>query len=750
MANLGSLLSDVGAGVRQIGDVWQREAQLEKSMYDLGEVRRMERFRELEADRLRNMPLPQARLPNVSQTFARLGEGEQMPVLPAPPRPAAAAPTAPAAPAAPAQPPLLNPPDVTSGEQRLAALRQQPWTERDVGGVPEPELPRIVQTQAEQVSLLRQRVMDAYAGVERAPEGSPLRAQLLENYKELNGRYQAAALRLDELRRGVEDTRVEQIRKMQETYERGQTEAGTKAAQATARLVDALPTAVKTEPVQAVVNRARMLGVDPYAAVAIFGIESSFGAQAGTSTAGAKGGMQVTDETFRAMKRFFTDPQKIQKYNIPQAQQDAARAMTRGSTQGEVDAGLLRLKYNELIGVPANLWGAAYQANAEKVRDAGSPLNVSDGALMNAEYNDRYLALYNNLRQMYGQQPVGAAAAPAAAAPAAAAPAAAAPAAAAPAAAAPAAAAPAAAAATPVTALMRPESAAEDTPPPSRFYAGRADMVRMDQQLLEGDYRQSRQNLLNQYQATRTELEGMYQSLVQSGRTLEAMKVREQMLQLNAGVQGQLTDMDQKYRTGRLVIDGQTAVTQLEYAGDPRAANTILTAYMGQQVAFQPRADGKFVLNLNGQVQGVYSRKDVSDMVKNFVDENWRKASGAMRAMMATETFKANLKLQDTALGKQYDMVIQQIKEDAATRRLIMEAAIKAGEEGRKATIAGREVKIVRTSDNNVVIYTPDGSVLGTMNTEAVMAEGPGGMQIQRPSRFVPAAGMNTATAPAR
>ncbi len=57
------------------------------------------------------------------------------------------------------------------------------------------------------------------------------------------------------------------------------------------RMADAL----RTPQVQTLIQQAQAMGVDPYAAVAIYGIESDFGANVGTSGAGASGGMQVID-----------------------------------------------------------------------------------------------------------------------------------------------------------------------------------------------------------------------------------------------------------------------------------------------------------------------------------------------------------------------------------------------------------------------------------------------------------------------
>ena len=167
-------------------------------------------------------------------------------------------------------------------------------------------------------------------------------------------------------------------------------------------LVNLAPQALQKEDTKYLVSRSQELGIDPAAAVAIYGIESSYGAAKGSSTAGAKGSMQVMDKTFKGMKAWFTDPKNIEAYNISPELQQAAAAMVRGTPQGEMDAGLLVLKYNELIGVPKNLWGAGYQGNANQVLKKGAPLNATDGGMTNSDYNGVYVGLYNNISRALG------------------------------------------------------------------------------------------------------------------------------------------------------------------------------------------------------------------------------------------------------------------------------------------------------------------------------------------------------------
>lgn len=177
------------------------------------------------------------------------------------------------------------------------------------------------------------------------------------------------------------------------------------------RMADAL----QTPQVQTLIQQAQAMGVDPYAAIAIYGIESDFGANAGTSSAGAAGGMQVIDSTFRSMKNWFTDEGNIEQYNIPQSLVAIARGIQRGDALSEMQAGLLYIKYNELIGNPVNLWGAGYQGSADSVRRLGRPINADDGNITNADYNRAYVELYNHARTILGGQGSGIVAPPTAA-----------------------------------------------------------------------------------------------------------------------------------------------------------------------------------------------------------------------------------------------------------------------------------------------------------------------------------------------
>lgn len=164
-----------------------------------------------------------------------------------------------------------------------------------------------------------------------------------------------------------------------------------------------VPQMMTSDTVQRLVRRATELGVDPAAAVAIYGVETNFGRRVGVSEKGARGLMQVIPATFDGMKTFFTDPAEIKKYNIPQSLVDAAKNMS-ADDENSFDAGLLRMKYAEYKGVANNLLGAGYNASAETIAKLGRPLATGSG-ITNEDYNKAYIALYNEARNYVGLEP---------------------------------------------------------------------------------------------------------------------------------------------------------------------------------------------------------------------------------------------------------------------------------------------------------------------------------------------------------
>ena len=174
----------------------------------------------------------------------------------------------------------------------------------------------------------------------------------------------------------------------------------TRKYESLSKRTEQVPSVVASARGQRTIRRSLELGADPAAVLALSGVETEFGKNIAVDpTTGAAGLMQVTPATFKEMKDFFTNPDVIKQYKLSPAVVDAATNMTPGSE----DAGILRVLYNDLIGVPKNLWGAAYFGSAEDVKKAGRPLAVTDSnGISQADYNKAYIDIYNEARNYVG------------------------------------------------------------------------------------------------------------------------------------------------------------------------------------------------------------------------------------------------------------------------------------------------------------------------------------------------------------
>ena len=165
------------------------------------------------------------------------------------------------------------------------------------------------------------------------------------------------------------------------------------------------------------IELANSMGVDPIAALAIFGIESDFGRNVKKSQRAAFGSMQVTNAQFNNLKKWFADPanrsqiEAIYPNNpgmvdkvigmVARMQRAKARSTPAGN-EGELVAGLAQLIYNKAIGLDKSLWGAGYQGNANDVLKNKGPLAVDDGNISNSDYNSAYVSLYNYIAGKMG------------------------------------------------------------------------------------------------------------------------------------------------------------------------------------------------------------------------------------------------------------------------------------------------------------------------------------------------------------
>ena len=186
--------------------------------------------------------------------------------------------------------------------------------------------------------------------------------------------------------------------------------------------IEGLKTEIGGNRVQEIYKLANEIGIDPFAAIAIFGIESDFGRVTKDSSRGAKGGMQVMPAQFERLKKWFADPANRaaieSAFTLPDGTVNQGRvdyAIEKfttmkmpnakgqgGSGNAHLMAGIAQLVYNKAIGLPKNLWGAGYQGNADQVLQLGRPLNADDGNISNSDYNRAYVTLYNHIASTYG------------------------------------------------------------------------------------------------------------------------------------------------------------------------------------------------------------------------------------------------------------------------------------------------------------------------------------------------------------
>jgi len=486
-----------------------------------------------------------------------------------------------------------------------------------------------------------------------------------------------------------------------------------KAQTRLANLVNLAPQALQAQGTQQVITRAQALGVDPVAAVTLYGIETDYGANVKDSPRGAKGPMQVTDATFREMKKFYTDPKKIEQYGIPPALVQAAQTMARGTPQGEIDAGLLRLKYNELIGLPLNLWGAGYQGNADKVLKGGVPLRATDGGLTNGDYNDIYINLYNNIAQtMSGGVPLAQAQAQ-----------------------------PQAPATDPATVTSRtPEGvlrvdtsgtgparvaqapttqAAGAAPAPLEVPRTQARNMEMAEFYLRGNqvpyelqqlqqFAQQQATLLTQQRNERARLAKMYR---ESGTAYGSQQAQVLMGEIEK-YDGALLQLRQQYTEKEMYLQGMQGLRELANANDPRLISGVLTKYKGVPVGIQPLPNG----NYNYFVNGVKTKENIS--AQNLATGALREFSSEARAAVAKSAALEN----ELALKLRYDSSVTSANINAIARLLEARTEGEYKLAAERAKQEGIEFKPVGDGSGKIAV-TMNGRTLLLVDTAEVRQE---------------------------
>jgi hypothetical protein len=481
--------------------------------------------------------------------------------------------------------------------------------------------------------------------------------------------------------------------------------------------------AIQTPEVQQLIAQAQALGVDPRAAIAIYAIESDFGANTGTSSRGARAGMQVIDSTFRSMKAWFTDAQNIRQYNIPPALTAAARAMQRGDVTSEFNAGLLYLKYNELIGNPMNLWGAGYQASADAVRRLGRPINADDGNITNSDYNRAYIELFNQASTLLGGTAMaGATAAPMSnqqvvdtanaainratgqnvPAPAVA----------------------------PVTSAQSantgnvavatdnvsslqatgqsvPSPAATPTAPTAPIETTPAAPAPVTPMQIApiGGTPPALQTVMGQRQR-------IAQHAMLAQRQLAAARVtgNQELIDRYEGRYNELSTMLSQADQAVVVGTGQLALQELQMANNPQRAAAVYSYVTGTNIQIIPRSDGQFDVMSNGTMIGTRTKQQLSNELQLAFDANFRSQTAQRAASRSDQMYESMLKREEEMVRIYGQTRVERLKQQGA----ILLEQIKQ-QNGVSVTSLGSGGALVRMG-NQMYLFDPLGREYTDMN----------------------------------
>jgi hypothetical protein len=299
--------------------------------------------------------------------------------------------------------------------------------------------------------------------------------------------------------------------------------------------------------------------------------------------------------------------------------------------------------------------------------------------------------------------------------------------------------------------LLAPTAGVTEKAPvkPTEFYTANQNAITADRKILDQDYERMRgfiQTAINNqqqvdkqaYDNTRAALAQQFTSFMQAGIPTEAQRIRAEVVKLdsdygtrmnttNTDTQAKLIDLDTRYRTGRLMVDGMDAVTRLEYGNDPRALEQVLSFHTGQSITFQPVADGTYIMSMNGKERGTYRRAEVASMAKEYFDAEYRKAKAASEAEFAKLGAKSRAEQTLELVKGQVGMI-----RDAALEM------IKAGASMRELEVKGRMIKITPTGDGNVIVSSEDGVNLGVLDLRPGQPQNLNGVSIPSIPRVVP------------
>lgn len=490
--------------------------------------------------------------------------------------------------------------------------------------------------------------------------------------------------------------------------------------------------AMQTPQGAKIVEYARAVGLNPAVAMTTYGVESSFGAAKVSSFADAKakGGVYGIMQTQvasifgdggngRGVLAHFSDPQVLAKYPSEANNIAALVRMVQAdpdSEDGQIAAGILRLKYSQDIGVPESLMGAAYQASAEEVLKAGGPTGASDGNLTNSGYNSRWQGVLAEVQSAMGG----------------------------------------------MEGIITPAGGTPDQPAAPQVQAGLAStgdksfdsrvkfalkkapaeydfQTQQSMQLREQQVQffQQRQQLFEQ------ENQRITQEHAQSSQRFAVYKANGDIAGMEAemnkldAAQSLLNDLQTRSyafavqaqksinasNNELLANESDRAVRELAN-GDPRRASALISSAGGSQIVFQPRTDGGFVavgpdggyiLERPGGVAKRFTAEDVAKQVYDVADKAKAAAVDAGRASASSKKYESDLKIEEAKVDiigklleinaksvadleakmKEQDSSVHSVKEDTLGNIVI----VYNGPSGRIVTLAAEATQAVLNGD---------------------------------------------------
>jgi hypothetical protein len=211
-----------------------------------------------------------------------------------------------------------------------------------------------------------------------------------------------------------------------------------------------------------------------------------------------------------------------------------------------------------------------------------------------------------------------------------------------------------------------------------------------------------------------------YKAEMAAGRPREAQAIAAQIM-----------NIDQGYKTGRLLLDGRAALDVLEYQNDPRPVASVLSTFRGQDVNFQPVQNGTYNMFIGNQNVGNYSATEISELVKEYTDAEWVKARIASASKVDELRFAKGLETEGKLLEANATMIreayLEMIKGNNAIKT---ELAKQTG------------IKLLASGDT-MFVYSEDGKTLGTIDPRTGQVVDMDGVEVPlsplyRPSQGTP------------